>query len=73
MGVGGGRGGGAGGEEAKKHVVDDDARFFEGVFSKRGSFFHVKFRVLFFCFSFYRFWVFEKEKKKSAIIKSARA
>ena len=48
--VGGGRGGGAGGEEAKKHVVDDDARFFEGVFSKRGSFFHVKFRV-FFCFS----------------------
>ena len=68
MGVGGGRGGGAGGEEAKKHVVDDDdARFFEGVFSKRGSFFHVKFRV--FLFFFTGFGFFEKEKKKSAILK----
>ena len=66
MGVGGGRGGGAGGEEAKKHVVDDDARFFEGVFSQKRSFFHVKFRV-FFCFLFFftGFGVFEKEKKKA--------
>lgn len=62
MGVGGGRGGGAGGEEAKKHVVDDDARFFEGVFSKRGSFFHVKFRV--FCLFFFTGFGFLKRRKK---------
>ena len=71
MGVGGGRGGGAGGEEAKKHVVDDDARFFEGVFSKRGSFFHVKFRV-FFCFSL-QVLGFLKRRKKKRNNKSARA
>ena len=46
-------------------------RDFLKVFSKRGSFFHVKFRV--FLFFFTGFGVFEKEKKKSAIIKSARA
>ena len=73
MGVGGGRGGGAGGEEAKKHVVDDDARFFVGVFSKRGSYYHVKVRFFLILFVFPGFGFFEKEKKKSAIIKSARA
>ena len=65
MGVGGGRGGGAGGEEAKKHVVDDDARFFEGVFSKRGSFFHVKFRVFCFCFSLQVLGFLKRRKKKA--------
>ena len=73
MGVGGGRGGGAGGEEAKKHVVDDDdARFFEGVFSKRGSFFHVKFRVFCFCFSL-QVLGFLKRRKKKRNTKKARA
>ena len=48
-------------------------RDFLKVFSKRGSFFHVKFRVFLFLFFFTGFGVFEKEKKKSAIIKSARA
>ena len=59
--------GGAGGEEAKKHMVDDDARFFEGVFQRGGVSFTSSLGFIFFR------WVFEKERKKSAIIKSARA
>ena len=45
-------------EKRRRSMVDDDARFFEGVFSKRGSFFHVKFRVFFVFVFLYRFWGF---------------
>ena len=46
-------------------------RDFLKVFSKEGSFFHVKFRVFFFLFFLYR-WVFEKERKKKRTKKRAR-
>ena len=50
----------------------DDARFFEGVFSKRGSFFHVKFRVFCFCFSLQVLGFLKRRKKKRNNKKRAR-